>query len=83
MISEDHVTQDRSNDAENTTLITEINYILLYIQIENSCCIAKLYFGSTQCRLGEKRLLKNIKNLTVQKLLTGRLYTLQKCYIVM
>ncbi len=46
MISEDHVTQDRSNDAENTTLITEINYILLYIQIENSCCIAKLYFGS-------------------------------------
>ncbi len=31
MISEDHVTQDRSNDAENTALITEINSILTYI----------------------------------------------------
>ncbi len=35
MISEDHVTEDWSNDAENTALITEINYILNYIKIEN------------------------------------------------
>ncbi len=29
-------TEDWSNDAENTDLITEINYTLLYIHIENS-----------------------------------------------
>ncbi len=29
-------TEDLSNDAENTALITEINYILLYIHIEES-----------------------------------------------
>jgi len=29
-------TEDWSNDAENTTLITGINYILLYIHIEIS-----------------------------------------------
>ncbi len=29
-------TEDWSNDAENTALITEINYILQYIQIESS-----------------------------------------------
>ncbi len=29
-------TEDWSNDAENTALITEINYISKYIQIENS-----------------------------------------------
>ncbi len=34
----DHVTQDRSNDAENSALITGISYILQYIQIESSCC---------------------------------------------
>ncbi len=28
MISEDHVTEDWSNYAENTALITEINYII-------------------------------------------------------
>ncbi len=28
-------TEDCSNDAENTALITEINYILTYIHIEN------------------------------------------------
>jgi len=28
-------TEDWSNDAENSALITGINYILLYIQIEN------------------------------------------------
>ncbi len=36
MISEDHVTEDWSNDAENTALISEINYILQYLQIENT-----------------------------------------------
>jgi len=30
-------TEDWSNDAENTALITGINYILKYIRIENSC----------------------------------------------
>ncbi len=29
-------TEDWSNDAENTALITEINNILQYIQIENT-----------------------------------------------
>ncbi len=29
-------TEDWSNDAENTALITEINYSLTYIHIENS-----------------------------------------------
>ncbi len=29
-------TEDCSNDAENSALITEINYILTYIHIENS-----------------------------------------------
>jgi len=29
-------TEDWSNDAENSALITGINYILKYIQIENS-----------------------------------------------
>ncbi len=34
MISEDHVTL--KTDAKNTALITEINYIMQYIHIENS-----------------------------------------------
>ncbi len=29
-------TEDWSNDAENSALITEINYILKYITVENS-----------------------------------------------
>ncbi len=36
MISEDHVTEDWSNDAENTALITEIINILQYIHIETA-----------------------------------------------
>ncbi len=37
MISEGSCdTEDCSNDAENTALITEMNYILQYIQTENS-----------------------------------------------
>ncbi len=62
MISEDHVTEDWSNDAENSALITEINYILKYIHIEN--CYFKLLiifynitvltvFFSNKCSLGE------------------------------
>ncbi len=36
MISEGSCdTEDWSNDAENSALITEISYILQYIQIEN------------------------------------------------
>ncbi len=36
MISEGSCdTEDWSNDVENTDLITEINYILKYIQIES------------------------------------------------
>jgi len=34
MISEESC--DWSNDADNSALITEINYILLYIHLENS-----------------------------------------------
>ncbi len=37
MISGDHDTEDCSNDAENTALITEINDSLTDIHIENSC----------------------------------------------
>ncbi len=37
MISEESCeTEDWSNDAENTALITEINYILQNAEIENS-----------------------------------------------
>ncbi len=37
MISEGSCdTEEWSNDAENSDLITEINYILKYIQIEDS-----------------------------------------------
>ena len=38
MISEGSCdTEDWSNDAENSTLITEINYYVKYWKIENSC----------------------------------------------
>jgi len=38
MISEGSCdTEDCSNDAENSALITGINYILKYIKIENIC----------------------------------------------
>ncbi len=37
MISEgSRDTEDWSNDAENSTLITGINYILKYIQLDNT-----------------------------------------------
>ncbi len=54
-----------SNDAENSDLITAINYILLYIHIENSYFKFLLYFWANKCSLDEqKRLIfKNIKNL--------------------
>ncbi len=35
MWHKDHVNEDWSNDAENAVLITEINFILTYIKIEN------------------------------------------------
>ncbi len=30
-------TEDRSDDAENSALVTEINYSFIYVQIESSC----------------------------------------------
>ncbi len=45
MISEgSYVTEDWSNDAENSALITRINYILQYIQIENCYFRLQIYF---------------------------------------
>ncbi len=45
MISEgSYVTEDWSNDAENSALITRINYILQYIQIENCYLDWQIYF---------------------------------------
>ena len=65
MISEGSCdTEDWSNDAENSALITGINYSLKYIQIENSyfkkekyfkIFLFLLYFGSNKCRLGEQK----------------------------
>ncbi len=55
MISEDHVTEDWSNDAENTALITRINYILQYIHIENIGIMFLQYFWSDKCSLGEQK----------------------------
>ncbi len=71
-------TEDWSNDAENSALITVINYILKYIQIENSDFKYKTYFtnvlfllysGPNKYGLGEQtRLLqKHITTRTVQK----------------
>ncbi len=37
MISEGSRDTEDCNDAENSALITGINYILKYIQIESSC----------------------------------------------
>ncbi len=50
--------QDRSNDAKNAALITEINVILQYIQYIKQLLYMIKLFGLNQCRLGEKRLLK-------------------------
>ncbi len=36
-MSMDELEFDFDNDAENTALITEINYSLTHIHIENSC----------------------------------------------
>ncbi len=55
MISEGSCdTEGWSNGADNSALITEINYILKYIQTENSSfklekCL--LYFESNKCSL--------------------------------
>ncbi len=68
MISEDHVTQDWSNDAENTDHITEINYILTNIQqlfdivtnisLYNFPIYFLLYLWSNKCSLGEQKIQK-------------------------
>ncbi len=49
-------TEDWSNDAENTALITEINYILTYphrkhFTCKNICNFFLLYFWSNKCSL--------------------------------
>ncbi len=77
MISEGSCdTEDWSNDAKNSALITGINYILKYIQIENSDFKYKfinvlflLYSGPNKYGLGEQTrfLQKHITTRTVQK----------------
>ncbi len=37
-------TEDWSNDLENSALITEINYYLQYIQIQNKFLLTQMYF---------------------------------------
>ena len=53
MISEGSCdTEDWSNDAENSALITGINYTWLYIHIENNdnnISLFLLYFWSNKC----------------------------------
>jgi len=69
MISEGSFnTEDWSNAAENSALITWINYIFTYIHIENivilnskniwQYCYFLLYFWSNICNLGEHKRLK-------------------------
>jgi len=57
-------TEDWSNDAENSALITGINYILIYIHIENTHCeleniftifLFLLYFWANKCSLDEQK----------------------------
>ncbi len=91
MISEgSRDTENWSNDAENSAL----NYIFIYVQIESSCkfLVKKIFDNITafavffikwiQAWWTEDTYLSNITNLSVQKLLTCRLYILHKCYIV-
>ncbi len=70
MISEGCGTEDWSNDAENSALITEINYILKCIQIEFFLFFFQLYkyftlpFLSIKYSLGENETsFKNIQKL--------------------
>ncbi len=44
MISADHVTLKIDNDAENTALITEINYTLTHIHIEKNLFYIAIIF---------------------------------------
>ncbi len=71
-------TEDWSNDAENSALITEINDILTYIQIQNRYLKFKwyltiflflLYFWSNKCSLDEQKRLPSKKILTNPRLL--------------
>ncbi len=58
MISEGSCdTEDWSNDAENTALITGINYILQYIQIENQLYILVFVLSFIKCSPGEHKTL--------------------------
>ncbi len=78
MISEGSCdTEDRSNDAENSALITGINYILEYIKMENSylkmlyyfaILLFLWYFWSTECSLDEHE--NNNSNCLYTRLLT-------------
>ncbi len=59
-------TEDWSNDAQNLVLITGINYIFKYIQIETvilnitkyfKILLLLLYFWSNKCRPGEQKMI--------------------------
>ncbi len=81
-----HVTQDRSIDAENSALIRNQLHFKIYSNRKQLLYIVQLYFGSNQCRLGEQRKLlkkkkKHYKSYSSKTF--DRLYTLQKCNIVM
>ncbi len=43
MISEDHVTEDWSNDAENSDLITGIIYIKIQVHLNKLECGGKVH----------------------------------------
>ncbi len=64
----DHVTQDRSNDAENLALHHSNGlHLTIYSNIKQLLYIVKLYFGSNQCRLGEQKRLLKKKNILLFK----------------
>ncbi len=67
-------TEEWSNDAENTVLITEINYSLTDIHIEtavlnhNNIWLFLLYLWSNKCSLDDqKRLISTLNNLDYAK----------------
>ncbi len=66
-------TEDWSNDAENTALITAINYILQYILTENRYFNITIFYGvwSNKCSFGkQKRLsLKSIMYVNIMHML--------------
>ncbi len=66
--------EDWSNDAENSALITEINYIFKYFQIENGYFNLLYYFQMllyiwlNKCSLGEDKKLISKTKITDPKL---------------